>query len=252
MGNGQYRAPTGVRHSWNWGFGVRAAQARQVIGLRMRELREAAGVPLTKAAELSGWDKGHLSRVERGHTKPSRELIEWYDASFGAGSALVAQVVDLDAAVRADRDMALRDMRKRGAEVSAPMLLGGSVPADHHAEDRAELVGETVPDGTRIVRGETFDKTWDIRNSGERPWLGRWLTRQGAAGVPGWLRSPARVSLPDALPGEIVTVRMTLQAPEQAGSSTAYFKITDEAGRLYYPGLESPPVYCTIFSTYGE
>jgi transcriptional regulator with XRE-family HTH domain len=56
-----------------------------VIGSRMRELREAAGVPLTRAATLSGWDKGHLSRVERGHTKPSRELIEWYDASFGAG-----------------------------------------------------------------------------------------------------------------------------------------------------------------------
>jgi hypothetical protein len=43
---------------------------------------------------------------------------------------------------------------------------------------------------------------------------------------------------------------MTLQAPSQVGASTAYFKVTDEAGRLYYPGLESPPVYCTIFTVY--
>src|SRR5882757_1736954 len=127
---------------------VRPAQARYVIGSRMRELREAAEVPLTRAAALSGWDKGHLSRVERGHTKPSRELIE------------------LDAAVRAGKDMSMRDMRRRDS-LPHPTLLGGSVPADHHPEDRAELVGETVPDGTQVCRDEEFEKTWQIRNSGE-------------------------------------------------------------------------------------
>jgi transcriptional regulator with XRE-family HTH domain len=215
----------------------------------MRELREAAGMPLTRAAALSGWDKGHLSRVERGHTKPSRELIEWYDESFGAGRSLVNQVMELDEAVRADKDMSMRDMRRRGSALH-PILLGGSVPADHHPEDRAELVGETVPDGTQVCRDQEFEKTWEIRNSGERPWRDRWLTRQGAAGAPGWLRSPARALIPDAVPGEVVVVQMTLQAPSQVGASTAYFKVTDEAGRLYYPGLESPPVYCTIFTVY--
>lgn len=228
---------------------MRPAQARYVIGCRMRELREAAGMPLTRAAALSGWDKGHLSRVERGHTKPSRELIEWYDESFGAGRSLVNQVMELDEAVRAGKDMSMRDMRRRGSALH-PVLLGGSVPADHHPEDRAELVGETVPDGTQVGRDQEFEKTWEIRNSGERPWRDRWLTRQGAAGTPGWLRSPARALIPDAVPGEVVVVRMTLQAPSQVGASTAYFKVTDEAGRLYYPGLESPPVYCTIFTVY--
>lgn len=226
---------------------MRAAQARQVLGSRMRELREAAGMPLSRAAELSGWDKGHLSRVERGHTKPSRQLIEWYDASFGAGTALVVQLLELDAAVRADRDMSLRDMRLRP---DVPICLGGSVPVDHHPDDRAELVRETVPDGTVVPRSASFEKTWDIRNSGTRSWRDRWLTRQGAPGVAGWLRSPARVRLPDADPGEVVTVSMMLTAPAQVGSSTAYFKITDEAGRLYYPGIESPPLYCTIQTTY--
>jgi hypothetical protein len=224
-----------------------------VIGCRMRELREAAGVPLTRAARLSGWDKGHLSRVERGHTKPSRELIEWYDASFGAGSALITQLMELDAAVREGKDVSMRDMRRRGTDtVVHPVLLGGSVPADHHPDDRAELVGETVPDGTQVCRNESFEKTWQIRNSGERPWRDRWLTRQGAAGVAGWLRSPARAQLPDALPGEVVMVRIAMQAPSQVGASTAYFKVTDEAGRLYYPGLESPPIYCTIFTSYEQ
>ncbi|MGW7683865.1 NBR1-Ig-like domain-containing protein [Kribbella sp. NPDC054772] len=217
-----------------------------MIGARMRELREAAGVPLTRAATDSGWDKGHLSRVERGHTKPSRELIEWYDDSFGANQALVNQLMELDAAVRAGRDMSQRDFRRH----VQPVLLGGSVPIDHHPDDRAELVGETVPDGMQVRRDETFEKTWVLRNSGDASWHDRWLTRQGAAGTPGWLRSPARERVPDAEPGEIVTVAMTLQSPSQVGASTAYFKITDEAGRLYYPGLESPPLYCTIFTIY--
>ncbi|MEV0795834.1 NBR1-Ig-like domain-containing protein [Kribbella sp. NPDC050459] len=212
----------------------------------MRELREAAGMPLTRAAAESGWDKGHLSRVERGHTKPSRELIEWYDDSFGANQALVNQLMELDAAVRAGRDMSQRDMRRH----VQPVLLGGSVPIDHHPDDRAELVGETVPDGTQVCREQVFEKAWMIRNSGERPWHDRWLTRQGAAGTPGWLRSPNRAPVPDAEPGDIVTVAMSLQAPCQVGASTAYFKLTDEAGRLYYPGLESPPLYCTIFTVY--
>ncbi|WP_238177397.1 NBR1-Ig-like domain-containing protein [Kribbella sp. VKM Ac-2566] len=217
-----------------------------MIGARMRELREAAGVALTRAASESGWDKGHLSRVERGHTKPSRELIEWYDDSFGANQALVNQLMELDAAVRAGRDMSQRDMRRH----VQPVLLGGSVPIDHHPDDRAELVGETVPDGTRVCREQVFEKTWELRNSGERPWRNRYLTRQGAPGAPGWLRSPARERVPDAGPGDVVTVRMTLRAPSQVGASTAYFKITDAAGRLYYPGLESPPIFCTIFTAY--
>jgi hypothetical protein len=212
----------------------------------MRELREAAGVALTRAASESGWDKGHLSRVERGHTKPSRELIEWYDDSFGANQALVNQLMELDAAVRAGRDMSQRDMRRH----VQPVLLGGSVPIDHHPDDRAELVGETVPDGTRVCREQVFEKTWELRNSGERPWHNRYLTRQGGPGAPGWLRSPARERVPDAGPGDVVTVRMTLRAPSQVGASTAYFKITDAAGRLYYPGLESPPIFCTIFTAY--
>jgi hypothetical protein len=142
--------------------------------------------------------------------------------------------------------MSQRDMRRH----VQPVLLGGSVPIDHHPDDRAELVGETVPDGTQVCREQVFEKTWMIRNSGERPWRDRWLTRQGAAGTPGWLRSPNRAPVPDAEPGDIVTVAMSLQAPCQVGASTAYFKLTDDAGRLYYPGLESPPLYCTIFTVY--
>ena len=144
----------------------------------------------------------------------------------------------------------MRDLRRRDP-VHHPVLLGGSVPADHHPEDRAELAGETVPDGTQVCRDQEFEKTWEIRNSGDRPWRDRWLTRQGAAGTPGWLRSPARARLPDAVPGEIVTVPdERCRRRPRSGRPRRISRSPTTLGVSTTPGPESPPVYCTIFTVY--
>lgn len=226
---------------------MRAAQARMVIGCRMRELREAAGVTVSDAARWSGWHKGHLSRVERGLTKPSADLVVWYDTAFGAAAALIAQLAELEESVRADRATTHRDRRRqRTASPIYPLTLGGTVPVDYHPDDRSELIGETVPDGTQVSPEQVFDKTWTLRNAGPATWVARFLTRQGTPGVPGWLRSPGRVPVADTGPGEIVDVQMRLQAPPIAGACTAYFKMTDQTGRLYFPSTATCPLYCTV------
>ena len=71
-------------------------------------MRESARASLRGTAARSGWDKGHLSRVERGSVKPSRPLVEWYDRAFGEGGALLDEFLTLEAAVRDGRDRALR------------------------------------------------------------------------------------------------------------------------------------------------
>ncbi|MCW3843948.1 NBR1-Ig-like domain-containing protein [Micromonospora yasonensis] len=227
---------------------MRAAQAREVIGSRMRELRESAEVSLTQAAALSGWGKGHLSRVERGLTKPSRGLVEWYDATFGAGQALLGQFLELEVAVRAGRETSLRDARLRQATGAArfPTVVGGTVPVDHDPADCCLLVAENPPDGAEVPIGQVFDKTWTLRNAGPVHWHGRWLTRQGTPGVAGWLQSPLRVPLGEVAPGAEAVIRVRLRAPRVVAACTAYFKLTDAAGRLYFPGSESRPLHCTI------
>lgn len=226
---------------------MRPAQARVVIGCRMRELREAAEVTLSEAARWSGWHKGHLSRVERGLTKPGAELVAWYDTTFGAAAALVRQLAELEESVRADRATTRRDRRgRRSGGPIYPLTLGGTVPVDYHPDDLCVLVGETVPDGTQVMPGEVVCKIWTLRNAGPTTWLGRFLTRQGTPGVPGWLHSPGRVPMADTGPGELVDVRMRLQAPQIAGACTAYFKMTDEVGRLYFPAAASSPLCCTL------
>jgi hypothetical protein len=213
----------------------------------MRELRCAAGMSLTRSAELSGWAKSHLSRVERGATRPSLPLVEWYDGTFGGGRVLVRQYHELDAAVRQGRLLSLRDLRVTADGGTPPVVIGGgTVPPGYDARDQCLLTGETVPDGTVVRAGVAFGKNWTVRNAGPVPWRGRFLTRLGAPGVPGWLGSAARSPIPDAGPGQEVTVGISMRAPLVAGMCTAYFKITDADGRLYFPSCQVSPLYCTV------
>lgn len=222
---------------------MRSAQMKMIIGCVMRELRESRGVSLSHAAQRSGWSKGHLSRVERGITKPSLALVRWYDAVFDAGEVLIRQFVELEEAAREDRVRTLEDAREgRRARDGT----GGTVPADYDPRDLCLLVSETVPDGTPTCARFTFVKTWTVRNGGPVPWTRRWLTRQGHPGVPGWLQSPKMVPVPDTAPGQEVVIAVTLRTSTWTGASIAYFKMTDAAGHPYFPGTDAHPLYCTV------
>lgn len=223
---------------------MRPAQLKMIIGRLMRELRESHGASLAHAAEESGWSKGHLSRVERGITKPSLSLVCWYDGTFGAGDALVRQFLELEEATRVDRLRTLQHARD-----GHPPAAGGTVPIDFDARDLCELVAETVPDGTTVRPGSGFAKTWIVRNIGPARWTRRWLTRQGRPGVPGWLESPRRVLVPDTDPGQQVAIAVNLRASSWLGSTVAYFKMTDDAGRPYFPARDDCPLYCSVTVT---
>jgi transcriptional regulator with XRE-family HTH domain len=223
---------------------MRATQAWSVLGELMRQLREVAGMTLVGAADASGWNKSHLSRVERGYTKPSVDLVSWYDDAFRVDGALVRQFVELEASVRADRARTTRDRHLLPPEPHGRLL---GVPADYQASDRCRVVAETVPDGTILGCDVSLEKSWTLRNAGPVHWRGRHLTRQGqpAAGV--WLQSPMQVPITDAAPDATITVVVPLLTPHWAGTYVAYFKITDSEGCPYFPQLR--PIYCTIHVT---
>lgn len=227
---------------------MRAAQARALIGARMRELRVSGGLSLSRVAELSGWTKSHLSRVESGATKPSLPLIEWYDRQFGAADALVRQFHTLTDSVRLDRERTLRDSRL-APRPELVFAAGGSVPADHDERDECLLVAETVPDGSRLRPDETVRKTWTLRNAGATAWLDRWLTRQGSPGVPGWVRCVPRIPVPPTVPGADVIIAVEMTMPRYTGACVAYFKLTDAAGRPYFPDTHIRPLHASFYVT---
>ncbi|MET9225426.1 helix-turn-helix domain-containing protein [Lentzea sp. NPDC003310] len=60
------------------------------LGPELRRRRESAGLSLDKMARLVHFTKGHLSKVENGHTQANRELAAAYDRVLEANGDLVA------------------------------------------------------------------------------------------------------------------------------------------------------------------
>ncbi|WP_282694134.1 helix-turn-helix transcriptional regulator [Streptomyces sp. CC208A] len=62
--------------------------ATQRLGPELRRLRQEAGLTLTEFSVALNYDKGHLSKVERGERSASPELARRCDAFLGADGAL--------------------------------------------------------------------------------------------------------------------------------------------------------------------
>ncbi len=88
----------------------------------------------------------------------------------------------------------------------------------------------TVPDGTILSPGESFDKTWLIFNGGTCTWeadytLG-FLSGSQMSGVPHAVGS----AVP---PNTQIEVTVSMVAPLEAGSYTGYWQMTDSAGTKF-------------------
>jgi transcriptional regulator with XRE-family HTH domain len=191
----------------------------------MRQLRRVAGWSGARIAKEFGCSPSHISRVEHGTSKPSRELVQFYEQTFEADGLLLSlfEVVE----------HAAEQGRRRS---------GGHRPRLVHAEpgDASTFVGDTIPHGTIMKPGEWFEKEWRVKNSGKVPWVGRQLERQGPLTGPGLITSLRYVPIPDTKPGEVATISAGLQAPSYDCTSIAYFKMvrTTKEGltALCFPG----------------
>jgi transcriptional regulator with XRE-family HTH domain len=193
-------------------------QPKAVLGWTMRQLREATSWSGARTARAFGCSPSHISRVERG-TAPSRELVQFYEQQFEADGQLLSlfEVVEHNA----------EQGRRRS---------GGHRPQLTHAVpgDTSTFMGDTIPHGTLMARGEFFEKKWQVRNSGSVPWVGRQLERQGPRTGPGLITSERFIPVPDTKPGKIAKIVGRLRAPSYDCTSIAYFKMvrTQDDGGL--------------------
>jgi transcriptional regulator with XRE-family HTH domain len=195
-------------------------QPKSVLGWTMQKLRMVNGWSGKQSAKAFGCSPSHISRVEQGHTPPSRALVQFYEETFGGDGLLLSLFeVALHSA---------EDERRRA---------GGHQPTRKKAipGDASTFVDDTIPHGTLMQPGQFFTKTWRIRNSGSVPWQGRQLERQGPLTGPGLITSQRYVPMPDTQPGEIAEIEAILKAPGYDCSSIAYFKMADAEGALCFP-----------------
>ena len=97
------------------------------------------------------------------------------------------------------------------------------------------LMDVTIPDGTRLTQGETFTKTWRLRNTGTCPWDNRYTLaflegeRMGA---------PNTILVPVTAPKADADISVELTAPAKNGNYTGYFQLLDLNGKVIPIGLE--------------
>jgi hypothetical protein len=89
----------------------------------------------------------------------------------------------------------------------------------------------TVPDGTDFNPGESFTKTWRLRNSG----TSTWTTDYGLAFFEGaQMSGPTIVPLTSIVsPGATVDVSVDLIAPESSGTYRGYWKMQNGIGENF-------------------
>ncbi len=97
--------------------------------------------------------------------------------------------------------------------------------------DQAQFITDvTAPDGTVFQPGETFTKTWRLKNTGVCTWTsGYQLVFDSGDSMNG----PVTQALAGSVaPGQTVDISVTLKSPAAAGSYRGYWKLRNAAGVL--------------------
>jgi hypothetical protein len=98
--------------------------------------------------------------------------------------------------------------------------------------DQAQFVRDvTVVDGTVFEPGESFTKTWRLRNSGTCTWSEDYALVH-AAGYS--LLGPDVLVIPtEVAPGELIDLSMKMTAPSSEGSYEGYWKLRNDEGSFF-------------------
>jgi len=95
----------------------------------------------------------------------------------------------------------------------------------------------TIPDGTKIVAGNTFTKTWRLRNSGSCTWDNRF----DIAFVDGTQMTSGTIwdLKKEVKPGETLDISIEMTAPSSVGTYQAKFQMVNPNGVRFGTGPDS-------------
>ncbi|MGN6609335.1 MAG: NBR1-Ig-like domain-containing protein [Jatrophihabitans sp.] len=182
------------------------------LGATLRAMRLSGGMSLRQAELATGRNRGNLSLVETGRTRPSRELVEWYDETFaGDGLALTTFAEALVGQVE--------------PRMGVPAVVLGSRRPDHYS-----VVGRSVAHGQLVPPGSETLAAWTLWNIGETTWQGRLVRRIGAPAGARLLRSAPTTTVPDCPPGERVSIAVPVTIPDLTATYAAYWRMTEADG----------------------
>lgn len=141
-------------------------------------------------------------------------------------------------------------------------------PAQIARPDKSAFVADvTMPDGSMVMPGQRFTKTWAIQNVGQAPWKGRFLRCMDddlvvMRRMPDGSLAPTRVTealvpavrevvVDDTLPGDTVQISVDFSAPVIDGTFFSYWKSAFADGTLCYPESVGLSVRVRVVDLFG-
>ncbi len=102
----------------------------------------------------------------------------------------------------------------------------------------------TIPDGTLMMPGERFVKTWRLRNTGSCAWTPDYSLVFDHGVLMG---GPREVPLDETVrPGETVEVSVELFAPQEAGVYQGFWRLRSPSGGTFGVGPAGDPFWVSI------
>ncbi|KAF0688265.1 Aste57867_20135 [Aphanomyces stellatus] len=103
---------------------------------------------------------------------------------------------------------------------------------DVDSKPSASFVGDvSFPDGSTIRAGDTFVKTWRLKNDGKTRWPAK--SRLVCVGGDHLEVGEDSVSVPILLPGKMIDVSVDMQAPIKPARYTGYWRLCTADGKRY-------------------
>jgi hypothetical protein len=126
-----------------------------------------------------------------------------------------------------------------------PIISNTPVPPTPVPCDQAQFFGDvTIPDDTTFTPGQTFTKTWRIKNTGSCTWT----TGYAAVFSNGeQMGAPAFVNLPyNVGPGQTVDISVPMTAPATNGTYKGQWKLRNASGYVFGLGSGSTAYWVQI------
>jgi hypothetical protein len=130
------------------------------------------------------------------------------------------------------------------AATFSPPTAPGSAGSSQQCQVLANLVGETIPDGTIMKPGETFLKTWRLKNNGTCTWNSAYKVVYWSGDLMGGSQEYPLTAV--VAPGEEVEIRLSLVAPTSNGNVSGFWKLQSEWGTPFGVGQYDQPFYVQI------
>ncbi len=128
------------------------------------------------------------------------------------------------------------------ASATPPLMFSSATPSSSPVPlsrcDAAAFIKDvTVPDGSVITRGSTFQKIWRLQNVGTCSWTPSYALVFVSGDR---MSGPTSASLPGNVnPGESIDLAVNLTAPSQNGHYRGYWKLRNASGALFGIGAQA-------------